>query len=1021
MEESALQQPELIGRDMELNQLNQSLTNAMAGRGSTIFIAGEAGVGKTRLAEECIHNASSMGFKVMRGWCLSRCMTPFLPMRELLASGGLEHLVTLEVPPRLETVLLIAQTGIVLSKQEREGSGIDIDIFSGMLTAVNEFIKDTMKQMGRLPEGDVSRLGYGDFNISCIHGRYASLAAIYKGRENEALLGDLQQTLAELEARFGGKLVHFDGLVDEFTGAKDSLKEMFDSERFDGIDWAKGDPKSKQNSIFENVLKGLERETKARPILLFIDDLQWADPSTLALLHYISRNTRASRLFMLATYRAEDILASWDGKMHQLKEAIQLMSGEGLLERVELRNLGRDAVTGLVGATLGKVDGRDEFVDFLWRETQGNPLFAVEVINLLKGEGALVHKDGAWSLTKRPDTIDLPVKIHDVISRRLARLPKDQMLILEPASVIGDVFTSDVLSKVAEVKKIELLKNLSEIERSHGLIVSMERNYAFSHVKIREVLYSGLPGELRREYHGMVGDSITDLYGASDEVVAEAGYHFYMARDANKALPNLRRAIELAKAQYANKETLRYSNYALELMEMDGRKRGAELARLLEEMGEVYEITGRLDEAKTAFERVKDLSDDPEVIARVHRKVSSIYATRGEYDRVADELEKARVLVAAGEGVEFARILSAIGAVQEHKGLYEEAISKENRALEIFQKLSGTEKDVADVLHRMGQLYVDIGDYDRGLVNFHKALEEFERIGYLRGTGIALNSIGHILADRDRYAEALEVFERSLKTFEKLGDTLSIGVALNNLGIVYKSMSDYDRAHDNYERCHAVFQRLGHPRGMGSTLNNLAVIYHTRGDHTKSLEFHRRALDIFTKLGDKIGEAMMELNMSLVQLQTGDFEGARANIEAAEKATLEMGNKRLMVDILQAKGELLIKTGKSDEAEEFVKKTIELAKELDVKEGEGISHRFWGMIEAGRGNWPEAEDHFKTSITVLTSAKIKLELAETYLEYGRAMKKKGIPAAKDMLGKALRTFEELKLGYKVEIVRRELG
>jgi tetratricopeptide (TPR) repeat protein len=1012
---------QILGRERELATLQARLDDALLAKGSTLFISGEAGIGKTRLAEECISAASAKGFKVMRGWCLNSCLTPYMPMRELLGSGGLERLITLEAPPRLETAFLIMPTGIVLSKFEREGSGIDGDIFTGMLTAVNEFIKDTMRQMGRLPEGDVSRLGHGDFNISAVHGRAATLAAIYKGRENEALLSDLQQTLASLEGRFGEKLARFDGAVDEFAEAGEMLKALFDSEKFEGVDWAKGDPKSKQSGIFENVAMGLQREAKKQPLLLFVDDLQWADPSTLALLHYVSRNTRASSILVLGTYRSEDILESWDGKAHPLNDAMQLMGGEGLLGRIELRNLERGAVAGIVGAHLGKVEGDAEFVDFLWRETQGNPLFAIEVINLLKGEGALARKGEVWNLTRGLQNIDVPAKIHDVISRRLARLLTEQRRILEPASVIGDIFSSDVLSRVAEMKKLELLKSLNEIERSHGLIVSMERKYAFSHVKIRDVLYGGLSGELKMEYHQIVGDTMSDLHGPSDDAAAEIGYHYYMARNPEEAVPRLRRAIELAKGKFANDEALRYCNYALELMGADPGKWGTETVQALEDAGDVYEISGNYDKAITAFEKIGNLSSDPETNARAHRRLASLQATRGHYDRMLDELEKGRALVAGAGSAELGRIISAIGLVHEHRGEYDKAIAMQDEALEILRGHGGTERDIADVLHKIGQLYVDRGDYDRGLDFYKRSLVEFEKMGYQKGIGTALNSIGHILADRDRYADALEVFERCLRTFEKLGDPMSTGIALNNLGIVYKSTSDYDKALANYERCLEVFKRLGHPRGIGSSLNNIAIIYHTRGDHARALAFHERALAIFEEMGDKVGAAMMRLNMSLVYVQMNDFENAWRNITAAEKATLELGNKRLLVDIGQAIGEILVRTGRPDEAEEKFVKAIALSKEMDLKETEGISHRFLGSISDGRKKWEEAAAHFEKSISVLSEASIKIELAETYLEYGRALKKRGDEKAKVLLSEALRIFGELKLEHKVEAVSKEIA
>ena len=1012
----------ILGRERELDTIRGKIDEVRSGKGSTILIAGEAGVGKTRLAEECIQDVSTKGFKVMKGWCLNNCLTPYMPMRDTLASGGLEHLIALEAPPRLETAFLITPTGILLAKFEREDGRIDSDIFTGMLTAVGAFIKDSIQQMGRLPDGDVSRIGHGNFNISAVHGRVATLAAVCTGRENEALLDDMQQKLAEIEERFGDKIERFDGRVEEVEGTRDILRSLFESEKYEGVDWAKGDPRSRQSGMFENVTMGLTREARKQPLLLFIDDLQWADPSTLMLLHYLARNTRGSRVLLLGTYRTEDTLESWDGKTHPLVEAMQLMGREGLVDRIELKNLGKTAIAEIVAADVGEMEKGSEFVNFVWKETQGNPLFALEVVNLLKSEGALVRKGDGWKLARTLDSIDVPAKIHDVISRRLSRLLKEQRCILEPASVIGDVFSSEVLGKVADVKRIELLKALNEIERSHGLIISMEKRFAFSHVKVRDVLYNGINSELKREYHRIVGDTLEELFGAKDETIAEIAYHHYIACDPAKAVPKLKRAIQLAKGKFANEETIRYCSYALELMAREPEKWMHEMIDILEIMGDVKEIAGRYDEARDAFERIMRASEDPEVKARAHRKIASILSAKGQYDKMLEELEKGKTLVEKTGGAEFGRIIAGIGSFFEHKGEYDRAIVIEEEALGILKRIKGTEKDVADVLHKIGHLYAHKGDYDNGLVFYNKALDEFETIGDLRGSGVVLNSIGSILADRDRHDVALGIFGRCLRTFEKLGEPRSVAIALNNLGIVYKSKCEYDKALANYDRCLETFERIGNPRGIGSSLNNMGIILFTKGRYKGALECYEKALGIFDGMKDKLSIGMMRLNIGLVHLELGSFEKARENIEAAERLSTDIGNKRLLVDAWQGLGELLVRTGHPDEAEEKIAKTIELSKQIGVKETEGISYKLLGMLEMGKGRRDKAERSFETAISILSGAKIRIELANTYLEYGKALKKMGDGAkAKLMLERALETFEGLGLGHKVETIKREMG
>ena len=183
----------------------------------------------------------------------------------------------------------------------------------------------------------------------------------------------------------------------------------------------------------------------------------------------------------------------------------------------------------------------------------------------MKGERVLVKKDESWIITRELKRLDVPTKIHDLVLRRVSRLMKEQRQLLEVASVIGEKFSSDLLMKVSEVKRLDALRMLNDLEKAYGLIVSGEGGYAFSHVKIREVIYEGISDELRREYHRMVGDAICTIQSESDENVAEIGYHYFMARDQEKAVPRLLMTVELEKGRFSNKGAMRFCMYALEI------------------------------------------------------------------------------------------------------------------------------------------------------------------------------------------------------------------------------------------------------------------------------------------------------------------------------------------------------------------------------------------------------------------------------------------------------------------------
>jgi predicted ATPase len=136
----------MVGREGELAELKTFLDRAREGHGNTVFIAGEAGVGKTRLLEELKGYAREQGVDVLQGWSLYESLTPYMPFLEALRSGGLENLFADEAP-RVEAVYLVSHSGMSIAEAIREETKLDSDIFSGMLTAVGDFVQDSLSML----------------------------------------------------------------------------------------------------------------------------------------------------------------------------------------------------------------------------------------------------------------------------------------------------------------------------------------------------------------------------------------------------------------------------------------------------------------------------------------------------------------------------------------------------------------------------------------------------------------------------------------------------------------------------------------------------------------------------------------------------------------------------------------------------------------------------------------------------------------------------------------------------------
>jgi len=977
MEESALQQPVLVGREKELDQLMQSLTNALAGRGSTTFIAGEAGIGKTRLVSELIKVAEQKGCRTTRSWCLAESLEPLMPVKLALREAGLMHIMSGEPPPLVVSAYLMTDAGLLIAKAERERQEMDSDIFAGMLQAVGNFVKDSLAMMDRGNKGGLNSLGYADYTILIRASGKLSLAVVIKGEKSEFLFEDMKAVLAHFGNAFDG----WGGNMDSAKSAEAKISWFVDSGKYDGR-FLVDDPKLKQENLFDNILLGIQRASAEQPLLLFLDDLQWADPTTLNLLHYLVRNTRKNRVMVLGTYRPEDMLKSPEGKPHHLETAMQNMSREDLFGKIELKRLDPEDTGKVMHSILGKTSFEKGFFEKVHAETGGTPFFILEVVKLLAEEGIISHEAGTWKLVKGLEKFDIPSKVYDVIKRRLDRLMAEQREMLEYAAVIGEEFSTDVLGRATEIRKITLLKNLSEIEKTHNLIHYLKDKYKFDHAKIREVLYNGIGEELRREYHRIIGDTIAELYKDNiDGVTAELGYHYYEAVDV-KAGKYLVKAGDRAKEKYANEDAISAYQKAQGFIPED------EQADILEKMGDVQALTGDYDSAVANFESAGSMAKNGEAKARILRKVSEVHDIRGEFGKSLELLAKAKALAKPGLA-EHSRVTHAEGTIHWRMGEFDKGLAIIKTALRELEESEGKQMDIGNVLRAIGSIHLSKGEFDDALRNYEKSLEVMEGINELHGIAAALNNMGIVYHRKGEQDKALDFYGRSLTLVEKIGYKQNMATTLNNIGNVYLNKGRPDKALEFYERSLPMVERMGDRSGIAMSFNNMGIVYHWRGEAEKALEFFGRSLAIKEKMGDRRGVSTTLDGIGLVYYDMGELEKALDYHERSLKISLEIGFRRETADNYCGLAETNHDLGNIGKALENAEKAISVAVEIKSKVHEGIGHRVLGMAYRAKNELARAEEEFEKSEKFLEDIDEKRELVRLFYEYSLLSKAKG--------------------------------
>jgi class 3 adenylate cyclase/tetratricopeptide (TPR) repeat protein len=330
------------------------------------------------------------------------------------------------------------------------------------------------------------------------------------------------------------------------------------------------DSDTERYQAFAAVVGLLTAASQAQPIVLVLDDLQWADRSSLQLLRHVLAADQHMRLLVLGTSRDTELSHS-----HPLMETLADLHRHGGVVRVELTGLDDTGVASLMEAAAGHAldDTAVRLARAVHRETDGNPFFVSEVLRHLWETGA-IFQDAAtsrWDIAATVDATVLPASVRTVISARVGRLGDGAARALSLAAVIGRDFDLDVLARAASVPDEQLLDILDAATAAALVreLTDTPGHYTFAHALIQHTLYEQLGRTRQARAHGQVAEALEDLCGdRPGPRVGELARHWSGASQPGgvaKALGYSRRAADAALAALAPGDALSYYREALDL------------------------------------------------------------------------------------------------------------------------------------------------------------------------------------------------------------------------------------------------------------------------------------------------------------------------------------------------------------------------------------------------------------------------------------------------------------------------
>ncbi len=971
MSETATPQPDLIGRDAEMARLREHLDKAIAGKGSTVLISGEPGIGKTRLLEEFMRHASFRDITILSGTALSTSGHPFLVFLKALEGVTSEPIFEYQEQTSFAEIFVVNKAGLLVAKASSETEGLDADIFAGMLSAVQDFVRDSFDRFGGNNAG-LGRLEYGDLKILIEHGQHVFLTAVIRSQEHPDMRDAVRRAIRDIEERFGQMFENWSGRISDIEPVQQSVNNLAGARFMVRKDIEGVKLENERLKIADKVLATLTSISEKQGVLLVLEDMHWADTSSLFVVQYLARNINCLKVIMLGTSRTE--------QSPQTERAVKAMKADDLVAEIALKKMDEHEIFSLIDARYSPNNFPQDFREQLFATCVGNPFFIIELLKQMLADGHINNVDGTFALVRKDYTV--PTTIEEVVQRRLDTLEPDAMALAEYASCAGRAFETGMLDSLSSIQNLESafgkLRAAEIVERHNGTT-------EFCHALFQDTIYKGISPRWRAMHHKSIGEYYETTYNDKpDEVLYELARHFALSTEHRKGFDYCTKAGEKAERAYAFEQAISYWGIAMDALSHLRGDVDVKKVELREKLGDLWVAAGAYGRAIEEFGIALAEQKDNLAKARLHRKRAGVFERKSDYADAFKEILIGKQFV-DGTELEHWCLVHQCAGVHARKGEHDEAITICETLLPELERFEGSERDQGRALSLLGFAYLRNGHQDKAVDCFRRSLSVLEKAEDISGMANVHNNLGILHYNQGEYENARSAYDDGLKLYERLKDQSGMALLYNNIALTYWTSGSWDIAIELCEKSLRIRERIGDKTGIAMSLVNLGAAYLEMGDMDKAFEYFSRNLAIVEQTEDRRGVALVCSNIGMIMREKGDFQSSETwytrSIETARKWKV----KDYLVEGLFGIMELYIAMEKFSEAQALDGEIMKAMKEAGLKLYEYQHLCLLGMLHAGLRELDNAEEEFSEAYTGLVEMKAETDAAKIRYEWGKML------------------------------------
>src|SRR6266850_6711421 len=689
------------------------------------------------------------------------------------------------------------------------------------------------------------------------------------------------------------------------------------------------------------------------PIVLLLEDLHWADPSSVDLLRHLCQRISSQRLLIAGTFRPEDIERS----NHPLKGYRAEMLTHNLCEEIALDSLSREHIAIYLNAIFAPNDFPPELSSLIHEKTEGHPLFATNLLQYLSERGDIAKVNSHWSLVRPLSEMDLeaPESVRGMISKKIDALQEEERRALQYASIEGTEFLSTVTAKLLGVDEVDLEERLAHLGKTHRLIETLGEEelpdgalttrYRFAHALYQNFLYSDLVNKRRTALHLQAGEQLAQHYGKrAPQIAAQLAMHFELGRDFGRAITYLIHAGDNATKLYAYAEAEKHYTDALSLVKkLPAEEQTEKLLTLYQKRGTVNHQLSKFPQAVDDFTQMLERARELESLELQSAALNALTMTLFFSHRLEETATRAAEAldVAGRAGSEKLRVETMCLVALKHM-----CYGELKEAKPVLDDILSTAKALA---HKPA---LSSGLTWRGCLHFfqseYEACVEIEteasklaselRDGFLLLTSLFF--LGLARGNLGRMAAALATLHEAIDKARNNGDLFWYPRMPNCIGWLHRELQDFEGARKYDEQGIEVSRQHHVLEAEANSWINLGIDYTHAGDEEKTVSAFNEVHDIFAR------DAWFRWRYN-IRLQA-------------------------------ATAEHWLRKGDLEKASEFALRLLETATEYEAHKYIGVAHKLMAQVEIARGDKGEAQKQFAATLEELRKYPAPLVAWKTY-------------------------------------------